>query len=131
MIDFIYRRGNKWTLMFIDSILVVLSIVAAFGLRFNFKIPSTYLVHMAYGLPFTLLIRVSLFLVFKTHTGLIKYSGFDDIKRIVYSIAFGSLGFYLLNPRLLFFTNTCVDYRFYVVWIFNCFDACIGKVIYH
>jgi FlaA1/EpsC-like NDP-sugar epimerase len=97
MIDFIYRRGNKWTLMFIDSILVVLSIVAAFGLRFNFKIPSTYLVHMAYGLPFTLLIRVSLFLVFKTHTGLIKYSGFDDIKRIVYSIAFGSLGFYLLN----------------------------------
>ena len=97
MIDFIYRRGNKWTLMFIDSILVVLSIVAAFGLRFNFKIPSTYLVHMAYGLPFTLVIRVSLFLVFKTHTGLIKYSGFDDIKRIVYSIAFGSLGFYLLN----------------------------------
>jgi FlaA1/EpsC-like NDP-sugar epimerase len=97
MIDFIYRRGNKWTLMFIDSILVVLSIVAAFGLRFNFKIPSTYLVHMAYGLPFTLLIRVSLFLVFKTHTGLIKYSGFDDIKRIVYSIALGSLGFYLLN----------------------------------
>jgi FlaA1/EpsC-like NDP-sugar epimerase len=52
---------------------------------------------MAYGLPFTLLIRVSLFLVFKTHTGLIKYSGFDDIKRIVYSIALGSLGFYLLN----------------------------------
>lgn len=97
MIDFIYRRGNKWTLMFIDSILVVLSIVAAFGLRFNFKIPSTYLVHMAYGLPFTLVIRVSLFLVFKTHTGLIKYSGFDDIKRIVYSIALGSLGFYLLN----------------------------------
>ena len=83
--------------MFIDSVLVVLSIVAAFGLRFNFKIPSTYLVHMAYGLPFTLLIRVSLFLVFKTHTGLIKYSGFDDIKRIVYSIAFGSLGFYILN----------------------------------
>ncbi len=83
--------------MFIDSVLVVLSIVAAFGLRFNFKISSTYLVHMAYGLPFTLLIRVSLFLVFKTHTGLIKYSGFDDIKRIVYSIAFGSLGFYILN----------------------------------
>jgi FlaA1/EpsC-like NDP-sugar epimerase len=108
MIDFIYRRGNKWTLMFIDSILVVLSIVAAFGLRFNFKIPSTYLVHMAYGLPFTLLIRVSLFLVFKTHTGLIKYSGFDDIKRIVYSIAFGSLGFYLLN--LVFYSLQGYDF---------------------
>ena len=83
--------------MFIDCILVICSIIAAFGLRFNFKIPNTYLIHMAYGLPFTLLIRVILFLVFRTHSGLIRYSGFDDIKRIVYSIALGSFGFYLLN----------------------------------
>lgn len=97
MLNAIYERSNKWTLMFIDIILVALSTYIAFNLRFNFKLPTIYLEHLAVGIPFTLAIRILCFFIFKTHTGLIRYSGFEDIKRIVLAMTVGSALFYIIN----------------------------------
>ena len=97
MINTIYEKSNKWTLLFIDSILVLISTYVAFNLRFNFKLPHVYLEHLAFGLPFTFAIRVLYFFIFRTHTGLIRYSGFEDIKRIVLATSVGSFSFYIFN----------------------------------
>jgi FlaA1/EpsC-like NDP-sugar epimerase len=102
MITILYEKSNKWTLLFIDSVLVLISTYIAFNLRFNFKLPNVYIEHLLLGLPFTLAVRVILFFVFKTHSGLIRYSGFEDIKRIVLATSVGSACFYGINIAFYF-----------------------------
>ena len=81
-----------------DVIVCCLSIFIAYLLRFNFHIPENELQSLRYVFPFVISIRIISFYIFKTYSGIIRYTSTRDAVRILGVVAAGSVFFGLVNP---------------------------------
>jgi len=81
-----------------DLVIVFFSLIAAYLIRFNFRIPQIEIDTFHYVFPVVLGGRAISFYIFKTHSGIIRYTSTRDISRILLSIFTGSVFFALLNP---------------------------------
>jgi len=86
-----------WLINIIDCAIIIFSVLFAYVLRFNFSIPSTELNSLVYIIPIVLIVRFSLFYVFKTSSSLIKYTSVEDVKKIGLAMLMGCLVFLVLN----------------------------------
>ncbi|MFM2156336.1 MAG: hypothetical protein RL516_1085 [Bacteroidota bacterium] len=73
-----------------DLLLCIFSLFVAYQLRFNFNIPLKEIYTFSFVFPFVLIVRFSSFLIAKTYTGIIRYTGTKDAFRIVLTLATGS-----------------------------------------
>jgi FlaA1/EpsC-like NDP-sugar epimerase len=73
-----------------DLLLCIFSLFVAYQLRFNFNIPLKEINTFNFVFPFVLIVRFSSFLIAKTYTGIIRYTGTKDAIRIVLTLASGS-----------------------------------------
>jgi nucleoside-diphosphate-sugar epimerase len=73
-----------------DLLLCIFSLFVAYQLRFNFNLPLKEINTFAFVFPFVLIVRFSSFLIAKTYTGIIRYTGTKDAFRIVLTLAAGS-----------------------------------------
>jgi len=83
--------------------------VLAYLLRFNFSIPQPDLSYFPFVILYSVAFKAIGFVIGKTYSGLIRYSGFKDVKRIVLVLFLVSLFFSLTN---LFSFN--LSQKFYI-----------------
>jgi len=91
------RYNDIRLILVIDSILACIAIFLSYQLRFNFVVPSSEAVTFLYVIPFYLLIRITLFLIYKVNRGLIRFTSVSDAQRIFLAIATGSIVFIIAN----------------------------------
>ena len=81
---FIYglRKMHRVMVWATQIAVFALSAVAAFLLRFDFRLPSAYLRDLAYALPIWVLVKIVVFRVAKLDRGLWRYVSVLDLIRI-------------------------------------------------
>ncbi len=99
---FIKNHAPRWFILLIDVCISLVSILAAYLLRFNFRIPIEYLEKSNfeswyYVLPSVVFIRFISYIISKSYAGIIRYTGTRDAGRIFVVLSFGSLSFGIGN----------------------------------
>lgn len=93
------RNVPRWVIFFIDLGISLFSLGLAYLIRFEFlSIPQHEIDILLVALPAFIGIRALTFLVFRTHRGIIRYTGARDVRRIFVAVAFGTIMFFILSP---------------------------------
>lgn len=127
----------RWTIFLIDIAIVVIAILIAKILRHNFNIEQAL---ENFGLLFLLVLTVnaSLFIIFRTYAGIVRYTNFQDALRIIVvnmiaAIIYTIVGLYCYNKGILVIsratilinlfvaTSSLIGYRVFVRSIFKTF----------
>lgn len=92
-------KGNtpRWIIFIIDVAICVVAYILAYLIRFEFAPPAIEIELALSFAPILFGIRILSFLVGKTYTGIIRYTGSQDTQRIFIWITVGSVVFCLLN----------------------------------
>ncbi len=91
------QYAPQWLILGIDASIAGLSILLAYLLKFNFELTPDHFDGFTWILLLFLTVRIFTFRVFKTYSGIIRFSSLDDGKRIFYAVASGSSIVLLLN----------------------------------
>ncbi|MBN2349900.1 MAG: polysaccharide biosynthesis protein [Bacteroidales bacterium] len=91
------RNTPRWIILIIDLTISFISIILAFQLRFNFKIPEDYYQRLYYIIPMVFFIRGFFFLIYRVYAHIVRYTGLLDVKRIFITVLSGSGVFVILN----------------------------------
>ena len=102
---FQYSYTPRWMIFFIDILIVLISILGAYLLRFNFSIPQDYLLSLKHIVPLILLIRSISFFLGQTYAGIIRYTSTKDSERIFMVILLGSLSLLGIDIVSYFFND--------------------------
>ena len=84
-------HAPKWVVFSIDVLIICMSILAAFMLRFNFSFGESVNQNLWYAFALLVPIRVVSFVISKTYAGLVRYTSTNDAIRICVTIIIGSL----------------------------------------
>lgn len=76
-----------WTILLIDVFIVTLSTILAYALRVDFKSAFLNAQILTSTIIISILVNVVFFRIFKTYSGVLRYSSFVDILRIFASLA--------------------------------------------
>ena len=87
----------RWMVFFLDIVISITSMGAAWLLRFNFSIPAEWSVLFPVIFPMVVMVRGAGFLIFRTFAGLIRYTSSRDSLRILNVVSAGSAFFVLVN----------------------------------
>ncbi len=93
----------RWIIFLIDTFLVLLSLFFAYMLRFEFAIPEIEIGPLIFAIPIYMMVRIFSFVIGKTYSGIIRYTGTEDSVRILKTVLAGSIVMALLNPLKYFF----------------------------
>ena len=74
-----------------DLIVIALSWISAFLIRFNFEIPEAHFISMISNLWLVLIVQGIIFLIFKVHRASWRYSSISDVITITITILLSSL----------------------------------------
>lgn len=93
----------RWVIVIIDLVVIVLSTVLGFLLRFNFEWNEAFKFYPGYAIILTAASGLFAIIVTKSYAGIVRYTGVDDGMRIMYaallSLAVGTM------VNLIFFYN--------------------------
>lgn len=94
------RNSPRWLVFIIDLLIVSVSLLAAYLLRFDsLDIPWEHeLPSLKPALPIFLLIRALTFIGWRTYRGIVRYTSTQDAKRIFLAVTAGTIAFLLLSP---------------------------------
>lgn len=99
------RTTPRWIVFLIDLFIGLVSISAAYLLRFNFNIESINLNSAKLVIPLFLLVRAISFLIGGTYAGIIRYTSSKDAERIFVVVSLGSSIFILANGLSYYFQD--------------------------
>jgi len=98
MLRYIFTKRNapRWVILFIDLNISLISLLTAYYLRFNFQLPKPLLDKHEFNslywvIPMVLSVRLLSFLISKTYTGIVRYTGTKDAGKIFVVILSGSV----------------------------------------
>ncbi len=86
-----------------DILIVILSFIAAYIIRFNFDISEINLWRLPTYLPLVTAISAIAFIVTRSYVGIIRHTSTADILRIFYSVAVTAFILVLLNTLILLY----------------------------
>lgn len=119
MLIFNSENTPRWIIFTIDLGISVFSLLLAYLLRFNFNIPPDYIETFVYIFPFMLSLRIASFFMFKTYSGIIRYTSTIDMQRIfvvvtgvsIVAATINGISFYFVNQSFLIpFSVVIIDY---------------------
>lgn len=119
MIIFNNENTPRWIIFTIDLGISVFSLLLAYLLRFNFNIPPAYIETFVYIFPIMLSLRVASFIIFKTYSGIIRYTSTIDMQRIfvvvtgvsILAATINGVSFYFVNQSFLIpFSVVIIEY---------------------
>ena len=88
---------THWAVLAVDCLIVVISLILAYQLRFNFNVPAVEQ-PLIFRAVFSLFaIRFIFFIFFRTYAGMIQYTSSEDAQRIFFSITLGTATLGILN----------------------------------
>lgn len=91
------KHTPRWFVFLIDVFICLGSITLAYLLRFNFNIPKVNLTSLHFVFPFVISVRILSFLIGRTYSGIVRFTGTKDAERIFVVIAGGSIFFVFSN----------------------------------
>ena len=91
------RYIPRWLILVIDTALCLLALLAAYQLRFNFRVPQSEYELLWPVLPIFLGIRLVSLWWARIHMGLVKHTSTEDAKRIFLTVLGGSILFGVLS----------------------------------
>ncbi|MPQ46442.1 NAD-dependent epimerase/dehydratase family protein [Marinifilum sp. N1E240] len=91
------KTTPRWIVFVIDLAISLVSISAAYILRFNFNLEAVNLNSAKVIIPLIVMLRALTFLLGGTYTGIIRYTSSKDAERIFVVVSAGSLVFAVLN----------------------------------
>jgi len=89
-INILRRITPRWVVFLIDIVICFASILLAYYLRFNFHITEAESTIMPLGILIVMVVRAISFLIGRTYSGMVRYTGVHDIVRIFVVIVSGS-----------------------------------------
>ena len=108
------RRKNIWLFILVDTFVIILSLIGAYLLRFDFLIPKEFISNAYYFLIVLLFSKLSVNVVFNVYSGLWRYTSVPDLINIIKASSAGTvlsaaltlmvLGFFAI-PRSIFFID--------------------------
>lgn len=103
------NSAPRWLIFSIDIGICVVSLTLAYLLRFNFSIPDDEIQRFVSVFPVVIALRALSFFFAKTYSGIIRYTGTDDAKKIFLTITSGSAVLALFNViRYYFFDEAFI-----------------------
>jgi|TARA_B110000879_G_scaffold127182_1_gene167626 FlaA1/EpsC-like NDP-sugar epimerase len=105
MVIFNTENTPRWIIFTIDLLISIFSLLLAYLLRFNFNIPIDYIETFVYIFPIVLSLRIASFFIFKTYSGIIRYTSTIDMQRIFVIITGISLLIATINGISFYFVN--------------------------
>lgn len=87
----IEKNTPRWIIFLIDIVICLGSIMLAYQVRFNFRVPEKEIEHWVYVIPTVLIVRVISFFISKIYQGIIRYTSTRDALRVFYTITAGSI----------------------------------------
>jgi FlaA1/EpsC-like NDP-sugar epimerase len=115
--DLTKKNVPKWVILLIDLFIVFFSIVLAFLLRFNFEIPENEYAWLYRAIVIIFGTRAISFIIFKTYTGIIRYTSTEDIIRLFLVLTIGSAIFIIGNlvSYYLVFQKNLIPYSIIII----------------
>ncbi|MES2629918.1 MAG: nucleoside-diphosphate sugar epimerase/dehydratase [Bacteroidota bacterium] len=111
----------KWLVFFADLGLLILSLLISYLFRFDFKVPSFEWDLLADVSYVVLSIYVTGFLLLKPYSGMIRYTGSKDLKRIFFTLLGISVTLYMANflryqfvDRLFVLPTSVIAIQFFI-----------------
>ena len=92
-----YKYAPRWLILGLDGLIVVVSFWVASLLRFNFRLEADFFQKLIWLTALVLVIRMLIFVAFKTYSGIIRFTSLEDGKRIFQSVVSSSILLFLLN----------------------------------
>ncbi len=77
---------NRVFVILCDALLIALSFVLSYALRFNFDIPEFYLDQIGKTLPFVVPLNLIIFFIFDLYRGMWRYTGVRDLRAIILAV---------------------------------------------
>lgn len=87
----------RWLIFFADVIICAVSVLLAYLLRFNFRIPLHEVDLMAIAVLWVVAVRIVGFIVSKTYQGIIRFSNYKDSQRIFLTLLAGTIFIGIFN----------------------------------
>ena len=106
-----FNTNKNLIAFFLDILLVSISWVVAFYLRFNFDLPETHINNLIESFPFVVIIQGVVIYKLALYRGTWRYVSFLEVKKIILGVLLGSLILgsifliirdYILIPRSVF-----------------------------
>ncbi len=94
-------NGRLWMII-IDLVLVIGSVFVAYLLRYNLRVPDSQLKLLPGLVPGAVIIRFIFFMLFRIQSGLLRFIGLTDFKKIALSVLYGTICFYAANKLYMF-----------------------------
>lgn len=92
------KTTPRWIIFIIDVLIISIALHISYLIRFNFNIPiNEWVPYVKYVFPIIIIIRAFSTLLFKTYAGLVRYTGIEDARRIIFCLFSGSILFILIN----------------------------------
>jgi FlaA1/EpsC-like NDP-sugar epimerase len=91
------KNTPRWMIFMIDIVLAIASIGFAYLLRFSFSVPQRYIEKLPEVLMAVILVRALSFVIARVYSGIIRYTGTQDLIRIFIVNFSGSTLFVLMN----------------------------------
>ncbi len=85
------RSAPRSFILLIDLVIVAVSVLISYLLRFNFNIPAKDLELLPYAMLIFIAVRGIIFLITKSFSGIIRYTETQDIQRIFIISSIGTL----------------------------------------
>jgi len=136
---YIIESSCPKSIIFLFDILTVnISLFIAYILRFGFVWPEFYYNSFLKALLITIIIRSIFFLIFKTFKGILRYTNFNDILRIIFSIIPGTFilfaynyNYYKINGHYLFPTSVILMELILTLYLLTSYRLMIKHMFLH
>lgn len=114
------RNTPRWLVFLLDTFLSLFSIIFAFFLSYNTRLPLENETRnsIIYSIILAVIVRSSSFLISKVYAGVIRHATMKDTQRIVFVVGMGSATMALVNifttmqgmPNFLPFSTVVIDF---------------------
>ncbi len=91
------RNTPRWIIFMIDLSICLGSLMLAYQLRFNFRVPENEIRLWKFAFTTVIATRIISFLISRIYQGIIRYTSTRDALRVFYTITIGSLAMVVMN----------------------------------
>ncbi len=95
----------RWLIFIIDLMICLISLGAAYFIRYNFDINDLDVIFFSRSALITIAINIVVFLAVKSYSGIIRYTSAQDTLRILFAVVLSSAILFTLNVSILAFTT--------------------------
>ena len=99
------RSTPRGLILIIDIIIVFISVLLAYLLRFNFNIPASEIKILPQAVGLIISIRIITFLLSKIFAGIIRYTEIQDVVRVFFVALSGSILITIITFIIYYYSN--------------------------